>query len=87
MTGEFHYVYNYGDNASAEQAVLGLFQAKDAKLLRWVNWGYCALALGDDKSAWGIGYRFGPGAASKDAEDVALEECAKRTTGATSWCA
>ena len=56
-TGEFHYVYNYSDQAAAEQAVLGLFQAKDAKLVHWVNWGYCALAVGDKKGAWGVGWK------------------------------
>ena len=44
--------------------------------------GFLALALGDDKSAWGTGYTSGNGSGNRDAEDTAIEECKKRTTGA-----
>jgi tetratricopeptide (TPR) repeat protein len=81
-TGEFHYVYNYEDHEVAERAVLSLFQAKDAKLLRWVNWGFCALALGDTKGAWGIGWKVAPEANNTEAEGYALANCADRTSGA-----
>jgi serine/threonine-protein kinase len=79
-TGEMHFSYNYGDRASAEQAALEIFKAKDAQIVCWVNNGFAALALGDDMSAWGVGYVFGDGISTRDAKDTALEECGKRTT-------
>jgi hypothetical protein len=81
-TGEFRYAYNYEDRGSAEQAALKTSTAKDARIVCWVNEGFCALALGDDKSAWGTGYQFGNGANTNAAKATALAECKKRTTGA-----
>ena len=46
----------------------------------WINEGFCALALGNDKSVWGIGYTFGSGANSADASNNAINKCKKLTT-------
>jgi formylglycine-generating enzyme len=81
-TGEFHYAYNYGDRWSAEQAALNVCEAKDARIVCWVNEGFAALAVGDDKSTWGIGYEFGGGAETAVAKSTAIDECNKRTTNA-----
>src|SRR5262245_36062496 len=81
-TGEVRYAANYGGRAAAEQAALRACQAKDARIVGWVNNGFFALAVGKDHSAWGFGTSYGDGARSKDAERGALEECNKRTSGA-----
>jgi len=51
-------------------------KAKDAKVVLVVGNYWCALALGDDKTAYGVGYNTSPEKAKK----TALEECQKRTT-------
>jgi hypothetical protein len=81
-TGEFHYACNYSSRWAAQEAALALFKAKDGRVVCWVNEGFCALALGDDQSVWGTGWRFGDGASNADAMNTALEQCKKRTTGA-----
>jgi hypothetical protein len=81
-TGDFRYAYGYGDRDDAEQAALEGFHAKDARIVCWVNNGFCALALGDDKSAWGVGYEYGDAASNTEAMGTAMEECRKRTKGA-----
>jgi hypothetical protein len=80
-TGEFGFAYNYGDRWSAEQAALDSCHPKDARVVCWVNNGFCALALGDDKSSWGTGYEYGDGASNTAAIDTAIAECKNRTTG------
>jgi len=47
-----------------------------------VNRGFCALALGSDKSCWGIGYSYGNGADTNKAKNDALADCRNRTSGA-----
>ena len=81
-TGNYGYGYNYGTRFDAEAAALRHCKAEDARIVTWVNNGFCALALGDDKSTWGVGWRYGPGASNADAKRTALNECAKRTTNA-----
>ena len=81
-TGEFHYAFGFPDRWTAQQEALRVSPAKDASIVGWVNEGFLALALGDDKSAWGTGYSYGDGSSSRAAEDTAIEECQKRTTGA-----
>lgn len=81
-TGKFRYSYNYRSRSAAEQAALrGLVEA-DARIVCWVNNGFCALALGDDVGCWGTGWRYGSGASNSGAMQRALEECRRRTTGA-----
>ncbi len=80
-TGEFHYAYGYDDRWSAQKAAMDRCKAKDARIVCWVNEGFCALALGDD-NAWGVGYSYGGGSNNTEAMNNALEECKKRTTGA-----
>ena len=48
----------------------------------WINEGFCALAVGDDKSTWGTGWVSGGGCSSIDAKNNALAECKKRAAGA-----
>lgn len=47
-----------------------------------MNNGFCALALGNDKSTWGVGWSWGDGASTSYARQRALNECRQRTTGA-----
>ena len=81
-TGEFGYAYNYEDRESAEKAALKNCSPKDARIVCWVKSGFCASALGDDKSAWGTGYEYDNGSNNTDAMGTAVAECKKRTTGA-----
>src|SRR5205085_7462325 len=46
----------------------------------WVQAGFCALALGDDKSEFGVGWSYGKGARTEDAREGAVNECGKKTT-------
>jgi hypothetical protein len=81
-TGKWGYSYNYGSRWSAERAALSRCEGKDARIVAWVNNGFCALSLGDDKSAWGVGYSYGDGATNTFAKRRALAECGNRTTNA-----
>ncbi len=81
-TGSYGYSYSFHSRASAERAALDHCDASDAQIVCWVNRGFCALALGDDKSCWGTGWSYDDGAASADAKDRALAQCSGRTTGA-----
>ena len=81
-SGQFHYAYNYGSRSAAEKAALARCQESDAKIVCWVNNGFCALALGDEVGSYGTGYEWGDGASNTDAANRARSECAKRTTGA-----
>jgi hypothetical protein len=47
-----------------------------------VHNGFCALAVGNDKSTWGVGWSYGNGSSNQEAIRYALDECRKRTTGA-----
>jgi hypothetical protein len=79
-TGKMGYAYNYGSRWSAEAAALKNCKADDARIVTWVNNGFCALALGDDDSCWGVGWSYGDGATNTYARNRALQECGKRTT-------
>jgi len=81
-SGEFHFAYNYGSRSAAEKAALARCKESDAKIVCWVNNGFCALALGDEVGKYGTGYRWGDGASTRGAAERALAECSKRTTGA-----
>lgn len=80
-TGKYGYAYNFGSRASAEEAAVRNCKADDARIVTWVNNGWCALALGDDRSSWGTGWSFGDGATNTFAKQQPLGECRKRTTG------
>ncbi len=79
-TGNYGYGYNFGSRASAEAAALRNCKADDARVVTWVNNGFCALSLGDDKTKWGVGFSYGDGATNTFAKRRALQECANRTT-------
>lgn len=81
-TGTHGYSYNYGSRSSAESAALRNCKAADARIVTWVHNGFCALAVGDDKSCWGTGWSYGDGATNIYARNRALENCRNRTTGA-----
>src|SRR5205823_212946 len=57
--GNYGYGYNYGSRTAAEAAAIRNCKADDARIVTWVNNGFCALALGEDKTAWGVGWSFG----------------------------
>jgi hypothetical protein len=79
-TGNYGYGYNYVSRGSAEAAAIRNCKANDARIVTWVNNGWCALALGDDKTAWGVGWSYGNGATNTFAKRTAENECGKRTT-------
>ncbi len=81
-TGAYYYAYGYGSRASAERAALNGCKQSDARIVCWVNNGFCALAVGDDASTWGVGWSYGDGASNQEAIRYALNECRRRTTGA-----
>jgi len=80
-TGKYAYVYDLRSQSAAEKAALEKC-GEDAHLACWVNRGFCALALGSDKSCWGIGYSHGNGANTDKAKNEALADCRNRTSGA-----
>jgi len=77
--------YNFSSRAAAEKEALKECSADDARIVTWVNEGFCALALGDDKSVWGVGWSYGNGASTREAKAFALEECNKRTKNGEIW--
>jgi Domain of unknown function (DUF4189) len=79
-TGKYGYSYNYQSRSAAERVALEHLPQPDARIVCWVQAGFCALAKGDDKSEWGVGYSYGKGARTEDAREAAVEECGKRTT-------
>jgi tetratricopeptide (TPR) repeat protein len=81
-TGEYHYAYGFEDREGAQNAALGIMTSKDARIVGWVNRGFLALALGDDKSAWGTGWVYGDNISTVDAKNTALAECQEKTKGA-----
>src|ERR1017187_5206665 len=81
-TGKYGYGNNYRSRSAAEKAALDNCGAEDARIACWVSRGFCALALGDDKTCWGVGWQYGGGSSNNDAKKSALENCGKRTTGA-----
>ncbi|WP_254513917.1 DUF4189 domain-containing protein [Anatilimnocola floriformis] len=81
-TGNFSYSYNHGSRASAEQAALRRLTEKDAKIVCWVNRGFCALAIGDEVGRYGTGWTFGDDASNTEAMETALRNCRERTKGA-----
>jgi len=81
-TGLHGYSYNYEDEESAQQAAVAACKAKDARAVCWVHDGFCALAVGDNKAVWGVGYRFGSGVTTVDTKNAALVDCGKKTTNA-----
>jgi hypothetical protein len=81
-TGKYGYSYNLHSRAAAEKAAMEKCPEADARVVTWVNRGFVALALGNDKSCWGVGWSYGNGASTAVAKDYALEDCKKRTSGA-----
>src|ERR1035437_2587704 len=81
-TGHYGYAFNYRSRKAAEKAALEDCGADDARIVCWVKNGFCALALGDDKTCWGTGWRYGPSCSSDETRKTALEDCGNRTTGA-----
>ena len=71
-TGMYGYGWNHGSRAAAEKAALSECKADDAKVVTWVQFGWAALVIADDK-AYGYDEVHGDGASSKDAYDNALK--------------
>src|SRR3981189_1137450 len=80
-TGKYAYAYDCRSRAAAEKAALEKCGADDATIACWINHGFCALALGSDKSCWGAGWEYGNGANNQRAKEKALDDCRNRTTG------
>lgn len=81
-TGKYRYAHDYNSRRAAEDAAVTALGTDDAKIVCWTKNGFCALALGDDKSAYGVGWRWGAGASNTDAKNEALKNCNARTTNA-----
>ena len=81
-TGKIGYSYNECCRHHAEEAALKACPASDAKIVCWVNDGFCAIALGDDKSTWGSGWSYGDGASNTKAINYALDKANKNTKNA-----
>ena len=81
-TGKYGFVYDERSRSAAEKGAIEKCGAEDARIAAWVNRGFCALALGSDKSCWGIGYSYGNGASTDKAKNYALADCRERTSGA-----
>jgi hypothetical protein len=81
-TGKYGYSYNYRSRSAAESAALRNCPASDARIVCWVNNGFCSLALGNDRSSWGVGWSWGNGASTAEANANALRQCTARTRGA-----
>jgi hypothetical protein len=79
-TGKYGLAYNCQNRKSAEKEALSDCGAEDAQIVTWVEKGFCALALGADKSCWGVGWSFGSGSSTDAARQRALDDCRKRTT-------
>jgi tetratricopeptide (TPR) repeat protein len=79
---EYYYAFGHEDRWSAEKAALSVSKAKDTKIVAWVNNGFIALALGDEKEHWGYATTYGDGASADEAAKNAVGECNKRTTHA-----
>jgi hypothetical protein len=75
-TGKWGYSRHWLSEVNARRVARDNCKAEDAKVVLVVGNYWCALALGDDVTAYGTGY-------SKDADEAkkfALAECKKRTT-------
>ena len=75
-TGKWGYSRHWLSEVNARRVAIKNCEADDAKVVIVVGNYWCALALGDDQTAYGTGY-------SKDADEarkLALEECKKRST-------
>jgi hypothetical protein len=81
-TGKYGFVYDERSRSAAEKGAMEKCGAEDARIACWVNRGFCAMALGSDKSCWGIGYSYGNGASTDKAKNDALADCRNRTSGA-----
>lgn len=81
-TGKYGYAYDRRSRAAAEDGAMRDCGADDARIACWINKGFCALALGNEKSCWGVGWTYGNGANSDGARNYALEDCRNRTSGA-----
>jgi hypothetical protein len=80
-TGKYAYACDLRSRKAAEKEAVEKCGAPDATVACWVNKGFCALALGEDKSCWGVGWSYGGGSSNDAAKDYALDDCRKRTTG------
>jgi hypothetical protein len=81
ITGKYAYAYDLRSRSAAQKEALEKC-GEGAEMACWVNRGFCALALGSDKSCWGIGYSYGNGANTDKAKNEALADCRNRTSGA-----
>lgn len=75
-TGRWGYSRHWLSEVNARRVAIKNCKADDAEVVIVVGNYWCALALGDDVTAYGTGH-------SKDADEArkfALEECKKRTT-------
>jgi hypothetical protein len=74
-TGKWGYSRTWLSEVNARRVAIENCEAKDAKVVLAVGNYWCALALGDDVTAYGTGYA----ETADEAKRFALEECAKRT--------
>ena len=71
MTGRYGYAHGLPTLAEAQVRALQFCRAPEAQDVVWAQNSWCALAVGDDISAFGYGY----GKTPEGAQSVALFEC------------
>jgi hypothetical protein len=77
-TRNYGYCYGYCCRPHAEAEALRRCSGEDKRIVVWAVNAWCALATGDG-GTWGWGWS---DSSAGDAKARALEECAKRGTGA-----
>jgi len=80
-SGRLYFAYNHNSRWAAEQDALRRSYEHDAQLIAWVDTGYVAVAVADNR-AWGFGVSYGSWASRSAAIDRAMHECRMRGPGA-----
>ncbi len=78
-TGDYSFAFNCHNRFEAQALAKARCHQEDARIVAWTRHGFVALAVGEDKTQWGVAYSQGAGANSKEAKNLALEEINKRT--------
>jgi serine/threonine-protein kinase len=79
-TGKYGIAYDRLSRKSAEQDALSNCAVEDARIVCWVNYGFCALAVGSDQAYWGVGWSKTD---NTDAKQKALADFQTKTSGAS----
>lgn len=78
-TGDYSFACDFPTLSEAQEVALARCPQSDARIVGWTRNGFIALAVGDDRTQWGVATTQGAGASSKAAKRLALDEINKRT--------